>query len=149
MKNTGPTSSKTVLVILLLGSMSFACSLMFVPVAIARGYVEVSSASYFAAMFAPFMLGFCAAVVLSGSWRSWYGSMIGDPQQTSDRFQRFQLYNLVWILGGSLTGLAISVFRLLTSYGSSQTFHIYASAGFLLVILVSLWAPKIGVLRHR
>ena len=145
MKNAGRTSSKTVLVILLLGSMSFAWTLKFVPFAIARGYVKVSSASYFAAIFAPFMLGFCVAAVLSGSWRSWYGSKIGDPQQS---FDRSQLYMLVWILGIALTGLAFSVFRLLTSYGSSQTFHIYASAGFLLVILVSLWAPKIGVLRH-
>ena len=145
MKNTGLTSFKTVLVTLLLGSMSFVWSLKFVPFAIARGYVEVSSASYFAAIFAPFMLGFCAAVVLSGRWRPWYGSTIGDQQQS---FDRFRIYYLVWTLGVALTGLAFSVFRLLTSYGSSQTFHIYASGGFLLIILASLWAPKIGVLRH-
>ena len=143
MKNTGLTSSKTVLVILLLGSMSSVWSLMFVPVAITRGYVEVPS--FFAVAFWPFMLSIYAVLVLSGS-RSWNGSMIGDKQQSLDRFRR---YMLIWVLGAALVGFAFSVFHLLTSDESSQRIHMYASAGFLLLILFSLWAPKIGVLRHR
>jgi len=72
--------------------------------------------------------------------------MIGDKQQSLDRFRR---YMFIWILGGALVGLAFSVFHLLTSDESSQRIHMYASAGFLLVVLFSLWAPKIGVLKHR
>ena len=143
MKNTGFTSSKTVLVTFLLGLMSSGWNMLVVPVAQTRGYVDVSSASFFAAMFGPFLLSIYAVSVLSGS-KSWYGSMIGDKQQSFDRLRR---YMGVWILGGSLTGLAVSGFRLLTSE-SFQKIHIYASAGFLLGVLASLWAPRIGVLRH-
>ena len=72
--------------------------------------------------------------------------MIGEKQESLDRFRR---YGLIWGLGGALTGFAFSVFHLLTSDESSQTIHMYASAGFLLIVLVSLWAPKVGVLRQK
>lgn len=145
MKNTGLTSSKSALVTFLLGLLSCGWSMMVVPVALTGGYVEVSSAGFFAVMLAPYALSIYAVVVLSGA-RSWYGAMIGDKQQSLARLRR---YMGVWILGGSLTGFAVSGFHLLTSDESSQTIHIYATAGFLFIVLVSLWAPKIGVLRER
>lgn len=125
MKNAGLTSAKNALVTFLLGFLSCGWNMMVVPVALTRGYVDESSASFFAAMFAPFLLSIYAVVVLSGS-RSWNGSMIGDKQQSLDRFRR---YMGVWILGGSLTGLAVSGFRLLTSE-SSHRIHMYASGDF-------------------
>ncbi len=143
MKNAGLTSSKSALVTFLLGLLSCGWTMIVGPVALTRGYV--SFPSFFAVAFTPFMLSTYAVVVLSGS-RSWYGSMIGDKQQSLDRFRR---YMLIWVLGAALVGLAFSVFHLLTSDESSQTIHMYASAGFLLMVLVSLWAPKFGVLRQR
>jgi hypothetical protein len=146
MKHAWLTSSKSALVTFLMGLLLSCWSMMVVPVALTRGYVDVdvSSASFFAVTFAPFVLSIYAVVVLSGS-RSWNGSMIGDKQQSLDRFRR---YMGIWILGGALVGLVVSVFHLLTSDESTQRSHMYASAGFLLIVLASLWAPKIGVLRH-
>ena len=143
MKNAELISSKSALVTFLLGFLSCVWSMMVGPVALTRGYV--SFPSFFAVAFWPFMLSIYAVLVLSES-RSWNGSMIGDKQQSLDRFRR---YMFIWILGGALVGLAFSVFHLLTSDESSQRIHMYASAGFLLVVLFSLWAPKIGVLKHR
>jgi hypothetical protein len=143
MKNTELTSSKSALVTFLLGFLSSVWTMMVGPVALTRGYVSFPSS--FAVAFTPVMLSIFAVGVLSGS-RSWYGSMIGDKQQSLDRFRR---YMFIWILGGALVGLAFSVFHLLTSDESSQRIHMYASAGFLLVVLFSLWAPRFGVLRHR
>ena len=145
MKNAQLTSSQTALVTFLMGVVSCAWSMVLVPVALTRGYVEVSSASFFATMFAPFALSIYAVVVLSGS-RSWNGSIIGNKQESLDRFRRYMGF---WVLGGALIGLACSGFRLLTSDESSQTIHMYASAGFLLLVLASLWAPRLGILRHR
>ena len=143
MKNAGLTSSKSALVTFLLGFLSCVWSMMVGPGALTRGYV--SFPSFFAVVGAPPVLTIYAVAVLSGS-RSWNGSMIGEKQQSLDRFRR---YMFIWILGGALVGLAFSVFHLLTSDESSQTIHMYTSAGFLLLVLVSLWAPKFGVLRHR
>ena len=143
MKNAGLTSSQSALVTFFLGLLSCVWSMTVGPIALNRGYV--SFPSFFAVAFTPAMLSIYAVVVLSGS-RSWKGSMIGDKQQSLDRFRR---YMFIWALGGALVGLAFSVFHLLTSDESSQTIHMYTSAGFLLLVLVSLWAPKFGVLRHR
>jgi hypothetical protein len=142
MKSAGLTYSSSALVTFLLGLLSCGWSMMVGPIALTRGYV--SFPSYFAIACTPFMLSIYAVGVLSGS-KSWYGSTIGDKQQSLDRLRR---YMGIWILGGSLTGLAFSVFHLLISDESSQTIHMYTSAGFLLFVLVALWAPKIGVLRQ-
>jgi hypothetical protein len=141
MKNAGLTSSQSALVTFLLGLLSCVWSMTVGPVALTRGYV--SFPSFFAVALTPTMLSIYAVVVLSGS-RSWNGSMIGNKQQSLDRFRR---YVCIWLLGAALTGFAFSGFRLLTS--SSERIHVYASAGFLLCILASLWAPKGGILRHK
>ena len=143
MKNADLTRSKSALVTFLLGLLSCAWSMIVGPVALTRGCV--SFPSYFAVAFTPSILSIYAIAVLSGS-KSWYGRMIGDKQQSLDRFRR---YMGIWVLGAALVGLGFSVFHLLTSDDSSQRIHMYTSAGFLLFVLVSLWAPKIGVLRNR
>jgi hypothetical protein len=142
MKNAGLTS-KSSLVTFLMGLMSCGWTMMVGPIALTRGYV--SFPSFFAVADAPPVLTIYAVAVLSGS-RSWNGSMIGGKQQSLDRFRRYMGF---WILGAALVGFAFSVFHLLASDESSQTIHIYASAGFLFILLASLWAPKIGVLRRQ
>ena len=139
MKNADLTS-KSARVTFLLGLLSCAWTMIVGPVALTRGYV--SFPSFFAVAFTPFILSIYAVAVLSGS-KSWYGRMIGDKQESLDRFRR---YISIWLLGAALVGLAFSVFHLLTSDDSSQRIHMYTSAGFLFAVLVSLWAPK-GILR--
>jgi hypothetical protein len=135
------------LVTFLLGSVSSAWSMIILPRAEANGYLPAPSMNLLPNLMlgvGPFALSVYAVLVLSGSM-SWRGSVIGERRQSPARFCR---YVLTLFLGAALTGLAVEVYRLVTSESLART-HVDMAAVFLLDALVALWFPEYGVLRQR
>lgn len=141
-------SLQSVLVTLLMGSVPTGWAMIILPRALSRGYLPVSSMNFLTSQIlvaGPFVLSIYAVMVLSES-RSWYGSRIGDKQRSVECFRR---YVHVWLFGAALTGLACSVFGVVTSDSSLSTVHMSAGAASLLAVLVSLWGPKGGILSQK
>jgi len=143
MKISGLSSFQRALVTLLLGVSWIVWLNIVVFIFVVRGYIDLSAAEFLPVVLVPLVLSLCAVSVLSGS--TWYGSTIGDKQQSRDRFLRHFGF---WILGASVTALTIEVLLLLTVEPFS-TLHTISAAGFLVFALIALWAPKIGVLRAK
>ena len=148
MKTAGADGSlPRMLVTFLLGSVWAAWSLIILPRVEANGYLPAPSMNVLPDLllvFGPFPLSVYAVLVLSGS-TSWRGSVIGERRQSPARFCR---YVLTLLLGAALTGLAVSVYRLVTSESLSTT-RVETGAVFLLAALGALWFPEYGVLRQR
>jgi hypothetical protein len=135
------------LVTFLLGSVLSAWTLIILPRAEANGYLPAPSMNLLPTLMwvdGPFALSVYAVLILSGS-TSWRGSVIGERRRSLALFCR---YVLILFLGAALTGLAVEVYRLVTSESRSRT-HLDTGAVFLLAALVALWFPEYGVLRQR
>jgi hypothetical protein len=149
-KNTSSLSPfQSALITFLLGSVTCGWSMIILPHALASGYLPASFMGLLPSLVlvnGPFFLSLYAAMILSGS-TSWNGSVIGEKQKSLALFFR---YLNILILGASLTGLACSGFRLVTSE-SVRTTYIYTFTGpsFLFGVLLSLWSPKGGILRKK
>ena len=95
-------------------------------------------------MIGPYTVALYSVLVLSGS-TSWNGSVIGDRQES---LERFYCYMNICLLGIGLTGLACSAFDLMASELFSAT-YMFTGAVFLLIALISLWSPKGGLLKQK
>jgi hypothetical protein len=139
-KSAGAAGSlRRMLVTFFLGSVWCAWSMIILPRAEAYGYLPASSINILLSLLlvgGPFVLSVYVVVVLSGSM-SWKGHTIGEGRQSVERFWR---HMLIFFLGAALTGLAVSVSRLLTSELLSTT-CLGIGAVFLadVLVLVALW----------
>jgi len=148
MKNArGLSSFQSAFITFLIGSVTCGWSMCLLPHALVNGYLPASFARLPTSLVlvdGPLALSAYAVLILSGS-TSWNGSVIGDRRESLERLYR---YLNILLLGASLTGLACSGFRLVTSE-LFRTTYIYTGAIFLFLVLVSLWSPKGGVLRQK
>jgi len=143
----GTHSSQGALVTFLIGSVACGWSMIIVPQALARGYLPAASSHLLPSLIlvvGPYAVALYSVLVLSGS-TSWNGSVIGDRQES---LERFYCHMNICLLGIGLTGLSFSVVYLMV-YESFSATHMFSGTVFLLIVLISLWSPKGGVLKPK